>query len=482
MGNYYPLPIACFLLACLAILVFSKRVAALRTLTMASFCGVYLISFTGGTTGAIWLVEAFLVLFGVAFLSRRQRPALASRLSTRLLYGLFTIYGIEILVGFIRYDASIATIKSGSYGVIGGIPLPVLMAAYRLFVLTCLYFAFTVPLKCSITRDDLTRCLATCWFGAIILAVAGLVDYFGIANMAFTRSREVGYEHDSMLGFYRGTHGLMLYSGLVMSFALTQSTRSIASKSIVFASMPLLILALLLTWSRSSVVALTVACIVLTVTLGGTRALKGLTLGLLGFTIIFAALAQLPDIQKRYTDWFSASLAEGSGGRVENWIYILNWLASHPDALVFGMGFQNFNYTVHAISGATELTGAHNSYLHILTECGITGLVMLCAWIAATAHWAISWRRTAQDSTTRTLACTFAAYLLGLSVAGITEESLLPSRTFVPICLFMLMFTGIFISYYRTTASMGIQAAFYVDSSRHNDSVVAAPMPGTLQT
>jgi O-antigen ligase len=448
----YPIPIVSLAIAALALWIVGRRTGGLKALLAAGYCGVMITSFTGGASGGVWLVEVFLVLVGLFVLWRRPLAAGRSRSITFWTHALLVVFLVGIFVGLFRYDPTLQGLKAGSFASVAGVPLNWLMAGYRLAVLACIYLAFTIPLRYRIDHAALTQCLRLTWVFAVLLAVAGILDYVGVADLAFTLSREIGYERESLFGFHRGALGMLSVIGIFLSFAMTQATQSSLLKAAAYVSAPVLVVAMLLTWSRSAVVAMAVGAISLVLTQGGPRALRGLVVTAFGGGIAFILLAQVPEVRERFMLGLSQSAAEGSAGRIPAWTELVAWLLHRPDVLVTGCGFQNFNYYVTVLSGANPLRGAHNSYLHVLTEFGLLGTAVYLAWLTALVRWLWSWRRSCPTAQQRALIGTFLSLVMALMVGGITLESLVPSRTFVPVFLYTLLILGVLVSYCRTTA------------------------------
>lgn len=447
----YPIPIAIYALAALIFLVASRRGGGLKCLLVASYCGVIVTSFTGGASGAIWAVEIFILLVGAVVIWRRPVPAFGSAWVSRLTYLMCAVFGLSVLVGLFRYDPSLEVLKYGAFTSVGGIPVNLLMGGYRLLVVVLLALAFAIPLRYCIGRSLFVQCLGLCWLLSVVLAVLGIVDFSGLADMAFSYRREAGYGRVAVLGFHRGAGGMMSVVGMLCTLAFAQSVRNLSLKVLAYGSIPVLLVALLFTWSRASLVALVATAGALVLTLGGLRALQGAFLAVAGVAITVLSGMAFPDLGDRFITLFTDPLAVSSAGRLEAWSALSSWLLRNPDVLLLGVGFQNFHYYVHLSAGVTELEGAHSTYLHILTENGIPGLIVFLVWLAVVLLWLRAWRRTVTEPIFRTVPAILFSMMIGVAVGCVTLELLAASRAFVPFHLHLYLLLGICLSHYRTT-------------------------------
>ena len=59
----FPVPIALYAVAGLFLLFFSRRAGGLKCVLATSYCGIIITSFTGGTSGGVWLAAFFFVTY-----------------------------------------------------------------------------------------------------------------------------------------------------------------------------------------------------------------------------------------------------------------------------------------------------------------------------------------------------------------------------------------------------------------------------------
>ena len=278
------------------------------------------------------------------------------------------------------------------------------------------------------------------------------MNYFGIVNMAFNVREEIeGYGHLGVMGFGRAGTGLMLYTGIFMSFAMSQLTQNRLLKIVAYCSAPLLVLSLLFTWSRAIQLAMMVSAISLAFTLGGIRAIKGVMVTIIGAIIICIAVSHFPDVRERLAFFFGEeSSIMASAGRLQGWADLIKWLLKSPGVLLFGVGFQNFHYFVHLHAAAVRLEAAHNNFLNILTEFGIAGFLLFIGWLFSIFLWLVSWRREMVDKVDRMIPGIFISFMLGMVVSCLTQESLAPALGMMMVLMYFLIILGIWVSYYRT--------------------------------
>jgi len=146
--------------------------------------------------------------------------------------------------------------------------------------------------------------------------------------------------------------------------------------------------ALVLSYSRASLVNLAVALVVL-LWLNRKRVRMGRFLAaatVLGGAAAAALIGLLPIFARAY--WLRivqsfAYLFESPdatlSGRIHSWTTLLQFLAAHPWHAVFGIGYKTLPYS--DFIGQTAI--ADNTYVSILVETGVVGLAALLVWNVA---------------------------------------------------------------------------------------------------
>lgn len=460
MFTQYPAPVAIFAAISLFFLFFSRQAKGLKCVLVASYCGVWVISFTAGVMGAIWLAPLFLILIGLVAVWRPPGYAFDSRVMSKLTYTLFFVFFVGVWIALLRFDPEIEFQKAGQFRTILGLPLRYLMATYRVYTISFLFLAFALPLRYYVDRKVFLQCLVLCWVFSMVLAILTILNQAKIGHFGYTAYAERGvYRHMmGVLGFFRGGQGIMLATGIFMSFAMTQLTRSYNLKVLGYGSIPILIIALLLSFSRTAVLCVIVGGLSLAVTLGGARALKGILVFLLGAIVVYIVVLQIPEVRERlgFLQLFyqagleKKSAIEFSAVRVTGWITHIKWVVKSPGILAVGAGFQNFSYFVSFHAQIGRLAAGHNNWLHILTESGIVGLFVFNAWLISIFYWLVSWRRTMTDKVDKMIPGIFISLMMGLLASCMTSEVLSPFGAVLPSALHFYILLGIWTSYYRT--------------------------------
>ena len=480
-------PVLLFAAAVVAVLGWGGRNRLLLAVVVASYCGVIAVTFTGGGSGGIWLVQIIVLLIGPFMVTWRSGPRFGSAVVTRLTYLMFGVYLYATAVALGRYDESLEQAKAGAFTAVAGVPLSLLMTGYRLFVLAALVMIFTLPLRCVVDRPTLRKCLVAGWLLSVVVAIAGVLDYLGLANLAFSYRREAGYGHVAILGFHRAALGMMSVYGIYLTFAMTQLTPSPVLKRLGYATVPLMLAALILSWSRAAIVALVASAAVLAVLLGGVRVAKSIALWTIGAcAVTWLVLIQYPEIYERLLPVNSVYVDSSGETRVETWRALSAWLLDRPEVLLLGAGFLNFNYLVNVKEGAVWLETAHNSYLHTLTEAGLVGFAVLLIWQATVVIWLMGWRRRDRRPEAQALTAAFLAMTTAALSSSFTQESLAPAGTMVPQLLHYYLLLGLWISAYRAERRQVDELASFQGSPRRGRAAVVSGQivrrAGTMET
>lgn len=478
------IPIGLFAALALVAYIAGGRIRKLLAVLVMSYCGVMAVTFTRGASGGVWPTQILLLLFAAWVTTRPAMPAFGSAAPSRLTIAVFAVYVAGVLVGLARFDPSLEAVKAGAYRGLSGIPLPMLMAGYRLMTIATLALAFAMPQRHLINRKDFTRILLVGWLMSLGLAGAQFVDYSGFARLGFRMLVEEESAHQSdLLGFNRGSVGMLFVFATLQGYALARLHPNRLLKSFVWLSAPFLVTALLLTWSRAATMAMAVASVSLIVTLGGRRAVWGVVLSLFGIGVVYFVLSHYADVTERYEFFMTGRSDESIQARLVTWGDILTYLFRQPDVLVFGAGFQNFHYSMHVGQGVVMLDAAHNNYLHILAETGVIGFSLFVAWLVSIFVWLRRWRRREHDPMVSTLSGVFASMMIACVVAAITQESLAPAHAMVGWLLHFYLVLGTWVSWYRgeawnlrqrTAATQTVQALRAVQQTRG----AAGDLPG----
>jgi hypothetical protein len=193
-------------------------------------------------------------------------------------------------------------------------------------------------------------------------------------------------------GVYRRAQGLFYeastlgnFCAFFLVFAAVCLTRPRAaipvSRAALAVGSPVLLAALMLSYSRASLVNVAVACAVLLwlyrrrIRARRFAALAGLGLaGSLLTWMIFPAFAGAYWLRLSASAQYLFSATEGVlSGRVASWQTLVAWIGEHPWRALWGIGYKTLPYSDYV--GAPLV--ADNMYLSLLVETGIAGLAAL---------------------------------------------------------------------------------------------------------
>ena len=234
------------------------------------------------------------------------------------------------------------------------------------------------------------------WIAWAFLIGATLTALVGLGGA--TRAEEVGGVQTLRLAGGIGDPNelaAILVPSLALGVALIAVTRSPLKQLIAGVMLGIGAIALFATQSRGGLVALAVTIVVAPILAGPARARVGVSLlfvGALGL-VYFTLLA--PPAQLARVTTFSAG---GGTGREDLWAVAVAMWSDHP---MLGVGSGNFvvvepayatrNLDLRRADLVVDTPkGAHNSYLHELTELGLVGLGLFVAVLAATLT--LGWR------------------------------------------------------------------------------------------
>ena len=362
---------------------------------------------------------------------------------------LLAIYFAAALVAFLRYDMSTEMANADLSRTLP-VSLSILMTAYRIFLLVTLGAAMFLPLHFRVSRPDLARILRVCWIMSVILSVCGILDYFGVANLAFSYRRDAGYKHVSVMGFHRGPLGMISVYGLFLTVACYFIHRGGSVRKAVPLLLPLQFASLVLSWSRVALISLACASLAL-LCFPGVRHRGRLVVGLgIAAGLVMLGLGLDDEIYQRLF-FFSTGYTDTSlDTRAQTWQSLVDVIWNDPSILLAGCGFGNFNYYYNSGMGAVSLEVAHNNYLHVLSECGVAGLAFFLTWLAVVLRWALRWQRRMTDPVVRAVHLCFTGILISAAASCLSQESLTPANATVPLVLHFFLLHGVWLAWSRT--------------------------------
>ncbi len=243
---------------------------------------------------------------------------------------------------------------------------------------------------------DPSRVTKQLFYISLIAALFGCVDFL------FQLPAPAGFEPQFLWldsGVYRRAQGLFYESSTLGNFcafflvftATSLSERkadrlipgpTLALGAIVFTA------ALLLSFSRASVI----ACLISLIVLAGLererwfRRRSAIWIAVLACVSIALFAITVPEVAEGYwgrlqltVERIQAAPDSALSGRLESWATVLGFIVDHPLQTFFGIGYKTLPYTQHL--GRPII--ADNMYLSLLVETGVFGLLALLALNAA---------------------------------------------------------------------------------------------------
>jgi O-antigen ligase len=256
---------------------------------------------------------------------------------------------------------------------------------------------------------------AVCGIVILYVAAAGV----GLGELAASTSREflsgTGMHANELGRLYAVAYALLLFTWA--------ESKEPGLRFVLLASMALVAMALVLTFSRSAFVGFILVNALYVLWRLDARTLIFALLLLAGALILPAA------VYERAATGFGEGLNAVTAGRVDGlWLPLLPEVLKSP---LWGSGHYSILWSeaMHRGGGATVLltTHPHNAYLQALLDMGIAGLVLFCAYFA---HVWKRFRALGADAglspTLRGFYQGAAAGLLSLLILGLADGSLVP--------------------------------------------------------
>jgi O-antigen ligase len=296
-----------------------------------------------------------------------------------------------------------------------------------------LMVAFALLVGAAVSKSErperfLIPTLVAIWVTSLTVIVFVYQSGITLGALASSTSREFL----SALGMHANEWGrLYVVAYALLLFTWAETGRS-ALRVALLASMGVVVVALILTFSRGSFLGFTLVNVLFLLWRRSARAL--ILFGLLGTVALFA----LPEaVYDRITTGFGGgpgSEFEGGADAISAGRVGLLWIPLLPDVLrspIYGHGLGSILWSeaMRRGAGVTILAVGHphNAYLQALLDMGIVGLVLVCAYFA---HVWKGFRTLSADPalspTLRGFYLGAAAGLASLLTSYVTDSSLLP--------------------------------------------------------
>jgi probable O-glycosylation ligase (exosortase A-associated) len=221
----------------------------------------------------------------------------------------------------------------------------------------------------------LTRTVAHVWALLVLTALALAYIAYEI-NYLYLVNNYLGIYHNGYGGLDNNGAGLMLAMGVPMCWFVYEGVRKWWRWGFV-ALIPVLLHAVLMTYSRGAMVSLLAMCPLL---LFRSRqrvrlSLAGVVLGV----VVIPALAG-PEIRARFSTLNNTEADQSANSRRESWKAAVKIACDHP---IFGAGIRNANLLSRQYGADMEGRTIHSNYLQIAADNGFVGLGLFLASLGA---------------------------------------------------------------------------------------------------
>ncbi|MBC7078675.1 MAG: O-antigen ligase family protein, partial [Synergistales bacterium] len=203
---------------------------------------------------------------------------------------------------------------------------------------------------------------------------------------------------------------------------------SVEQNVLCWMALPVVVVALLLSFSRGGITAALVAALVAGIALAGAGAVRGrwMWVALIGLAVVAPAIAIVgPEtVTARWQGVFRLQWSEIDSAQARTHVWQNTWRAAR-DFWMTGSGIGSFS-VVHphyqsARYSAHYYTHAENGFLQILLETGLPGFLLLLAGLILIGRWTWVAVTQARDLRYRTAAAVVAAGLLAFTLHGLVD-------------------------------------------------------------
>ena len=230
----------------------------------------------------------------------------------------------------------------------------------------------------------------------LLLHQHGIIEFSGIeglgpriAELAERSFKEFDIE-SMFLGANRASVGAVCFTGFWFGILFRLTSKEYKWKRNATLISILMVICLMGTWSRSDFVALFISFLLWYVISENKIGRKTKTIGIIAGLLILNiwAVLTIVDIQiesptiDRYSDVIKNKAFEEGSGAYRKTLHaaIINQLMDNPQTLLTGLGPNGFRVLYGQVDIWTN--AAHNAFLHILTELGFIGFVLVLYWLS----------------------------------------------------------------------------------------------------
>jgi probable O-glycosylation ligase (exosortase A-associated) len=212
---------------------------------------------------------------------------------------------------------------------------------------------------------------------ALFLLTALVLAYISYeVNYLYLVNSYLGIYHNGYGGLDNNGAGLMLAMGVPMCWFVYESSPKWWRWGFVV-MIPVILHAVLMTYSRGAMVSLLGMCPLLLV-----RSRQRVRLSLAGVVVAVAIIPVLagPEIRARFLTLEHTEVDNSANSRQESWKAALRIAGDYP---IFGVGIRNANLFSHLYGADIEGRTIHSNYLQIVADNGFTGLGLFLAALGA---------------------------------------------------------------------------------------------------
>lgn len=261
---------------------------------------------------------------------------------------------------------------------------------YRFSGYICL---FLIIRHLELDKGKLSRLLNIVFLSVLVQAVLIVLQKFGQVPILWPKNEmNYGIVYSGTLGMNHVNSTIFMTVGISAAIGKLSGyrLRNLLRLGLTSLSVIAMILAMVVGQARGSFVALAVLLIcfalnrkviqivaAVSLAMVVVQSLMGINVYNIGKEIFEDRLVRKLRFEEYYrspTDWDIETI---DVRRPNFWRTAIQELIERPDYLIFGVGFQNFK------SLRVKATSAHNTFVHVLAELGIAGLIVLCIWLRA---------------------------------------------------------------------------------------------------
>ena len=303
---------------------------------------------------------------------------------------------------------------------------------------TCLLLGYFLVCNLIRTPEWLVRCLSGLLLSGTFVSLLGIFEYyFGTQLVTWTDQAMFGDIGSRVISTFGNPNvlGEFLILLFPIAFVYLLCLRGASSRFVAFLMCGAIGLCLIFTWSRGAWLGLLFG-MVLFFLIYSRKTLAALLLGCLG--VPFLPLVLPDSIVKRFTS--IGNLRDTSTAyRVNIWKGAMNLVSDVlPHGIGIGQGAFSDVYVSYSLAGIEAAPHAHNLYLQILIEIGLTGLLVFLLILFLHARETLSFCRDVETLplSYRLLNAAGFCGIVSMLVQGMTDYVWYNYRIF---CLFWLI-------------------------------------------